>query len=253
MIAAGPDGPTASTRARDASRARVEGPPAVELDGVQVVLGGRAVLDDAALAVVPGERVALVGPSGSGKSTLLRVIAGLVDPDQGRVAIDGRVVAGPSTRPVPPERRHVGLVFQDHALFPHLTVAANVAFGLHRRPRAERTARVAEVQRLVHVEDLAERHPHELSGGEAQRVALARALAPEPAVLLLDEPFASLDPDLRTGLRTEVAGLLAAAGTAAVLVTHDHAEAADFADRVLAQEGGRPVAPTTRATGAPPP
>lgn len=236
------------------------GPPAVVLDDVTVVVGGRVVLDGVDLEVAAREQVALVGPSGSGKSTLLRVVAGLIEPDAGTVHVGGRWMAGVAPdgpgstsrapRPVPPERRGVGMVFQDHALFPHLTVAGNVAFGLAGRPKAQRRTRVDEVLHLVHAESLAERRPHELSGGEAQRVALARALAPEPAVVLLDEPFASLDPDLRHTVRAEVAEVLRQAGTAAVLVTHDHEEAFALGRRVARLDGGRLVAVPAAAPAA---
>src|SRR5262245_17886826 len=149
----------------------------------------------------------VIGPSGCGKSTALRLVAGLERPDAGRILVAGEEVAGPRCF-VNPEKRRVGLVFQDHALFPHLTVARNVQFGLHGLPRAERAERTTEVLDLVRLGHLAGRYPHELSGGEQQRVALARALAPRPAVVLLDEPFSSLDENLRAQVRAEVVGVL---------------------------------------------
>jgi iron(III) transport system ATP-binding protein len=209
----------------------VTGPPAIDAAGVHKAFGATAALRDAALTVEAGQLVALLGPSGSGKTTMLRVIAGLEVPDAGEVSIGGRVVVGPTTW-VEPEQRHVGMVFQDGALFPHLSVAANVAFG---GPRA---GRVEECLELVGLADRARSYPHELSGGERQRVALARALAPDPEVVLLDEPFAALDAALRTSLREEVARILRDAGTSALLVTHDQEEALSLADVVVVMRDG---------------
>jgi iron(III) transport system ATP-binding protein len=185
-------------------------------------------VDALSLRVSEGEILALLGPSGCGKTTTLRLIAGLEHPDEGTIALRGQIVAGPG-RAVPPEERGVGIVFQDYALFPHLTVGDNVAFGL---PRPARRSRVDEVLDLVGLRDLAPRYPHELSGGQQQRVALARALAPAPALLLLDEPFSNLDADLRTQMRDEVERILRASRTTAVFVTHDQEEAFTLADRV---------------------
>ena len=193
---------------------------------------------DLDLDVAPGELVTLIGPSGCGKSTVLRLVAGLERPSAGSVHIDGEEVAGPSGF-VQPERRRVGLVFQDHALFPHLDVERNVAFGLDRLPRAERSARVAEVLAMARLAPLARRYPHELSGGEQQRVALARALAPKPAVVLLDEPFSSLDETLRAQVRADTLRVLRSSGTTAVLVTHDQTEALSVGDRVVVMNRGR--------------
>jgi iron(III) transport system ATP-binding protein len=193
------------------------------------------------LDVRDGEILALLGPSGCGKTTALRLIAGLERPDGGTVEIGGRRVAGDGAW-VPPERRRVGLVFQDWALFPHLDVRANVAFGL---PRGA-TARVEELLEMVHLTGLERRMPHELSGGQQQRVAVARALAPSPDVLLLDEPFSNLDAQLRAEVRAEVSDVLRATGTTAVLVTHDQDEALSFADRVAVMLDGR-----VRQTGTP--
>ncbi len=194
------------------------------------------ILRDVSLEVRAGELLTLVGPSGCGKSTFLRVLAGLLDPTAGSVRIGDRLVAGAGVRPVPPERRRVGLVFQEHALFPHLTVAENVGFGL---PRRERRAEVPALLELIRLGALAGRYPHELSGGEQQRVALARALAPRPDVVLLDEPFAALDPGLRAELREQVVGVLRARAATAVLVTHDRDEALAVGDRVAVLHGGR--------------
>ena len=209
-----------------------EAPPAIEVDGLAKAFGDVAAVDGATLRVDRGALVALLGPSGSGKSTLLRLIAGFERPDAGDVRIGGRAVAGPGTW-VEPEARHVGMVFQHGALFPHLTVAANAAFGAPRRERA------AECLELVGLAGRARAYPHELSGGERQRVALARALAADPEVVLLDEPFAALDAGLRERLREDVAGILRAAGTSALLVTHDQAEALSLADTVAVLRAGR--------------
>ena len=189
-----------------------------------------------------GEILALLGPSGCGKTTTLRLIAGFETPDEGRITIGDRTVSDATPRraaPVPPEERGVGIVFQDYALFPHLTVEDNVAFGLRRLARPARQGRIAEVLRLVDLRALARRYPHELSGGQQQRVALARALAPAPAVLLLDEPFSNLDADLRSQMREEVERVLRATGTTAVFVTHDQEEAFTLADRVGVLRAGR--------------
>lgn len=211
--------------------------PALVLSSVSRSYGDVAAARGLDLVVQPGELVTLIGPSGCGKSTALRLIAGLERPDAGRVEIAGEVVAGPGVFRQP-EKRRVGLVFQDHALFPHLTVAANIGFGLNRLPRAERATRVAEVLDLVRLGHLARRYPHELSGGEQQRVALARALAPRPAVVLLDEPFSSLDESLRGHVRSELVGVLRATGTTAVFVTHDQTEALSIGDRVVVMQAG---------------
>jgi iron(III) transport system ATP-binding protein len=210
--------------------------PVVELEEATKRYGAVTALDGVSLIARRGELLAVVGPSGCGKTTLLQVIAGLADVDAGRVAIDGRVVAGAGAW-VPPEARRVGIVFQEHALFPHLTVADNVGFGLSRG--AGRRSRCAEVLHLVRLGHLADRYPHELSGGEQQRVALARALAPRPTVVLLDEPFSSLDANLRVRLRQETAAVLRASGTTAVFVTHDRQEALSVGDRVAVLHDGR--------------
>lgn len=195
--------------------------------------GGRRVVDDVSLAVRDGEILTLVGPSGCGKSTLARLIAGLERPEAGRVHVGGIDVTG-----VAPERRRIGFVFQEASLFGHLRVAENVAFGLRGMARRAREERTAEMLELVQLPDAARRRPHELSGGEQQRVALARALAPRPRVILLDEPFASLDEVLREDLGRQVADILRAAGTAAILVTHDRREAMSLGDTVAVMRDG---------------
>lgn len=214
--------------------------PMVTVTDVTVRFDDHLVLDRLALDVGPGEVVAVLGPSGSGKSTLLRVIAGLVTPDAGRVMLDGVDVTH-----WPTHRRGVGMVFQDEQLFPHLDVADNIAFGLRRarQPRTEVQRRVAELLNLVGLGGFQTRHIADLSGGEAKRVALARALAPRPRVLLLDEPLTGLDVDLHDRLAVEVAALLRDQGMTAVLVTHDPAEAATVADRVMALRSLQPAQP----------
>ncbi len=206
------------------------------LDGVTVAYGDLVAVDDVSLTVASGETVALVGPSGSGKSTLLRAVAGLEPLVAGDVTAGGRSLVG-----VPIHERDLGLMFQDHALFPHLDVAANVAFGLRMQgwPAARRRQRAGELLDLVGLAGYGGRAVHELSGGEAQRVALARALAPEPALLMLDEPFGSLDRVLREELTVEVKGLLDRLGQTALHVTHDQDEAFAIADRVAVMGDGR--------------
>ncbi len=205
------------------------------LTGIAKRFGPRPVLDGVDLAVDDGATLALLGPSGSGKSTLLRIIAGLERPDAGRVLLDGTDVTGR-----PPHRRGIGVVFQDQALFPHLDVGGNVAFGLRMAGRGarERTARVDEVLALVGLDGEARRDPATLSGGEAQRVALARALAPEPAVLLLDEPLAALDQLIRERLLLELRRLFDDLAVTVVSVTHDPTEAGALGHRIAVLDGG---------------
>lgn len=198
----------------------------------------RPALDDVDLTVAPGEVFGLVGRSGSGKTTLLRLVAGLEAPSSGRVQVAGRVVADPGTW-VPPEERPVGMLFQEGALFPHLDVAGNVEFGIRGLPRGRRRRRRHAVLELVGLEGHADRHPHQLSGGERRRVALARALAPEPELLLLDEPFTGLDEDLTARLREAVSRVLAETGITALLVLHDTDEILPMADRIGALRDGR--------------
>jgi iron(III) transport system ATP-binding protein len=199
--------------------------------------GDTVALESFHLDVHSGHLMTLLGPSGSGKTTALRLIAGFDRPDRGTIEIDGSRVVDRDTY-TPPEKRRVGMVFQDYALFPHLTVARNVAYGVG---KARRRERVAETLRLVGLEGKEDRHPHELSGGEQQRVALARALAPEPGVILLDEPFSNLDASLRARVRSEVADILRKAGTTAVFVTHDQEEALSMSDFVAVMRDGRVV------------
>jgi iron(III) transport system ATP-binding protein len=207
-------------------------PPAISADDVEKAFGSNRAVTGATVRVPSGEVVALVGPSGSGKTTLLRTIAGFEVPDAGTIRIAGRQVAGEGVWEEP-DRRRIGMVFQDGALFPHLTVGENLAFG---RPRPERARECLD---LVGLADRARSYPHELSGGERQRVALARALAVDPDVVLLDEPFAALDEGLRAGLREEVAAVLRTAGASALLVTHNQEEALSLADVVAVLRSGR--------------
>jgi iron(III) transport system ATP-binding protein len=211
-------------------------PPMIRLGGVSKRFGLVCAVDGADLDVGRGEFVALLGPSGCGKTTLLRLIAGFETPDEGVVRLAGRVVAG--TAWTPPEARHVGMVFQDYALFPHLSVARNVGYGLPRRGGGRR---VRETLALVGLEGHEERFPHELSGGQQQRVALARALAPRPKVVLLDEPWSNIDPVLRGSMRDELASILRATGATVLLVTHEQEEAFSLADRVALMRAGRIV------------
>ncbi|CAN5321013.1 ABC transporter ATP-binding protein [soil metagenome] len=192
-------------------------------------------VDGVDLDVRRGEFLSVFGPSGCGKTTLLRLVAGFERPDSGGIEIGGRVVAGPR-RHLPPEQRQIGMVFQESALFPHLDVAGNIGFGL---PRRDRESRIAELVALVGIAGLQRRMPHELSGGQQQRVALARALAPQPALILLDEPFSSLDATLRSQLRVDVREILRSARATTLFVTHDQAEALEISDRVAVMRAGR--------------
>ena len=200
--------------------------------------GGSEVVHEVGFSLPAGEIGCLLGPSGCGKTTLLRAIAGFERPCAGTIRLKGEEVASPR-RMVEPERRRVGMVFQDFALFPHLSIAANIAFGLRRWKRAEREARVAELLELVGLAGRGDGFPHELSGGQQQRVALARAMAPRPDLLLLDEPFSSLDVELREQLAREVRELLKRDGITAILVTHDQLEAFAMADVIGVINGGR--------------
>ena len=209
---------------------------ALRCTGLTKRFAGVTALSGASLEVKAGTLLALLGPSGCGKTTLLRLIAGLDRPHEGAIEVDGRVVESASVH-VAPERRQVGLVFQEYALFPHLSVADNVAFGLPRGPN--RSARVQDMLRQVRLDGVGWRMPHELSGGQQQRVALARALAPHPRLIMLDEPFSNLDPALRGGVRREVRRLLRAANATAIIVTHDQEEALSLADEVAVMMDGR--------------
>ncbi|MCL7417839.1 MAG: ABC transporter ATP-binding protein [Halalkalicoccus sp.] len=221
---------------------RVSGAPeaaALEIDGVTKRFGAECAVNDLSLSVREGELLTLLGPSGCGKTTTLRLIAGLERPDDGEVRVDGeRVAAAEDGTFVPPERRDVGVVFQDFALFPHLSAAENVAFGLEGWDEEAREAHVDELLELVGLTDHADSKPNELSGGQQQRIALARSLAPEPDILLLDEPFSNLDVDLRVEMREEVRRILTEAGVTGISVTHDQEEAMSISDRVAVMHDG---------------
>lgn len=216
--------------------------PALQVDDLHVAFdrNGRRqqVLNGLSFSLERGDIGCLLGASGCGKSTALRAVAGFVAPDHGSIVIAGERVCGEGAWTAP-ERRATGVVFQDYALFPHLDVASNIAFGLRHRAPTDRQSRIAAMLALVGLEGFGKRFPHELSGGQQQRVALARALAPEPSLLLLDEPFSSLDPELRERLALELRAILKAAAITTLLVTHDQYEAFALADMVGVMSGGR--------------
>jgi len=214
--------------------------PHLQLSGVTHRFGSVIALDDLSLCVAHGEFICLVGHSGCGKSTLLRAIAGLETPERGCILIDGCDMSRPESF-VEPEARNIGFMFQDYALFPHLTVENNILFGLKRLARPAAQARCREIVARLGLEHLVPRFPHMLSGGEQQRVALARALAPQPQILLMDEPFSNLDRSLRDGIRAETISLLRELGTTVIMVTHDPEEALSAGDRVVLMRSGEIV------------
>lgn len=203
--------------------------------------GSRVVLDRVSLTVQAGEAVAILGPSGSGKTTLLRLVAGLDRPDEGEVWLDARCVSGPGRIDVPPNGRSLGFVFQDLALWPHMTIGQHLEFVLkaNRLPAAERSVRARDALVRARIEPLGDRYPHQLSGGEQQRAALARAIVTRPRLLLLDEPLSNLDPGLRLELRQELTRIRRELSLTLLHVTHDRDEAADVADRVVVMRSGR--------------
>lgn len=209
----------------------------LQIEEVRVALGGVPVVDGVSMAIEPGEIVAILGPSGAGKTTLLRAITGFQRIDSGRIVLEGRDVASPREC-LAPDKRRVTIVPQEHALFPHLSVAANIGYGV---PKMIRQERVTEMIALTRLSGLENRMPHELSGGQQQRVALARALAPRPALTLLDEPFTGLDAGLRETVRLETSALLRSLQMTAIIVTHDQEEALSIADRVAVLRDGRLV------------
>jgi iron(III) transport system ATP-binding protein len=211
----------------------------LEVQSLTRSFAGRKVVSDVSLQVAAGQVMCLLGPSGCGKSTTLRMIAGVESPEAGRILIDGQPVFGLGIN-LPPEARGVGLMFQDFALFPHLTVAGNVAFGLT-GDKSAKLARVDELLEKVNLSGFGGKHPHELSGGEQQRVALIRALAPRPRVMLMDEPFSGLDNRLRDGIRDATLQVLKAEGAAVLLVTHEPEEAMRMADEIALMRGGKVV------------
>lgn len=218
--------------------AKIAPGPHVELNGLSKRYPDVTALHDLRLTVKRGEFFSMLGPSGCGKTTTLRLVAGLDCLSEGSIVIDGVLVSSP-TYFVPPEKRGVGIVFQDYALFPHMTVYENVAFGLYGSPKATIAKRVGELLSLVGLSSAGPKYPHEMSGGQKQRVALARALAPAPKVMLLDEPFSNLDAELRAALRSETKEILLDSGATVILVTHDQEEAFSLSDRVGLLNGGK--------------
>jgi iron(III) transport system ATP-binding protein len=210
----------------------------LEVENLRHAYGNQDVVRGLSFSLARGAIGCLLGPSGCGKTTVLRCIAGFEGIREGEIRLAGKIVSGRGVM-LPPERRRVGMVFQDYALFPHLPVSGNIAFGLHAAPAEERAARVAELARLVGLSATLDKYPHEISGGQQQRVALARALAPRPELLLLDEPFSNLDVDLRERLSHEVRDIIKASGATAVLVTHDQQEAFAMADEIGILHQGR--------------
>jgi len=215
--------------------------PFLDIRGVSKRHGHRAVVDDVRLQVASGESIVIVGPSGSGKTTLLRMVAGLERPDEGDIWLEGQRVSAPGQIVVPAYERHLGFVFQDLALWPHLTIRQQLEFVVSngRVPPSERRARVRDALTRTRIDRLGARYPHQLSGGEQQRAALARAIVTRPRLLLLDEPLSNLDPDLRTVLRGELGRIRHELGLTVLHVTHDNQEAAELADRVIRIRAGR--------------
>lgn len=209
----------------------------LKVSDLHLQFGSKTVLNRFGFNLKKGEIACLLGASGCGKTTALRAIAGFEQPQSGNISLNSRTLSDGS-RFVPPHQRRIGMVFQDYALFPHLTVAGNIAFGIHQQPTNERKQRVSELLSLIGMEGYGERYPHELSGGQQQRIALARALAPKPDLILLDEPFSNLDADLRARLSKEVRQLLKQENTSAVLVTHDQQEAFSMADKIGIMSAG---------------
>jgi len=214
----------------------------LSLDGVRITYQGaresHTAVDSFSLSLEAGRIGCLLGPSGCGKTTVLRAIAGFEPLRAGAIFLGDKLLSSPTSH-VPPEQRRVGMMFQEYALFPHLSAVQNVGFGLRRLPREARDARAAEMLALVGLQEAGSRFPHELSGGQQQRVALARALAPAPALLLLDEPFSNLDSGTRERLTADVRDILKSAGQTAMLVTHNEAEAHAMADRIGVMHNGR--------------
>jgi iron(III) transport system ATP-binding protein len=210
----------------------------LEVHNMSCGYGDESVVKDVSFALSHGDIGCLLGPSGCGKSTILRALAGFLPLKSGEICLQGSSISLPG-KTLAPEKRRIGMVFQDYALFPHLTIAENVGFGLRSESREEKKQKVGELLQVVHLQDLADNYPHELSGGQQQRVALARALAPEPTLILLDEPFSNLDADLRRRLSLDVREILKTLGISAILVTHDQQEAFAMCDQVAVLQKGR--------------
>lgn len=198
---------------------------------------GDKTIDNFCLEIEQGEIISILGESGSGKSTVLRLLSGLETPSKGTISIGGKTVTDDRTF-ILPEKRGIGMVFQDYALFPHMTVAENIQFGLKGYSRSEKKKRIDEVLELVNMEKFKKRYPHELSGGQQQRIALARALAPEPSLLLLDEPFSNLDADLQIKIREELKQIIKKTGITSIFVTHDREDSRAIADRIITMRDG---------------
>lgn len=198
------------------------------------------VLEELNMEIEKGEVLAILGESGSGKSTILRLLAGLEEPECGIIRANGEILVSDRVF-VEPEKRGMGMVFQDYALFPHMTVEQNVVFGMGKMPRSEKRSRLGELLHMVRMKGYEKRYPHELSGGQQQRVALARAMAPSPRLMLLDEPFSSLDANLQSSIRADVKEILSNSGITSVFVTHDKQDALSIADRVIVVEKGRVI------------
>lgn len=213
--------------------------PRLEIRNLVRRYSEQAVVDGVSLSIAPGQVTCLLGPSGCGKSTTLRMIAGVEQQDSGEIWVDGKLICD-GTMTTPPERRQIGLMFQDFALFPHLTVARNIGFGVS-GSKAEKRERVEELLRKVDLLRLIDKYPHQLSGGEQQRIALARALAPRPRIMLMDEPFSGLDNRLRDGIRDDTLAILKDEGTAVLLVTHEPEEAMRMADQIALMRDGKIV------------
>lgn len=205
--------------------------PILQLDNIHYQLQQNTIISGFSLSLVAGEILCLLGASGCGKTTILKLISGLISPDSGEIKIAGQSVDGSTY--VPTQVRNIGFVFQEHALFPHMTVAQNIAFGLNQLAKSQRTARIQECLKLVDLQDYAERYPHELSGGQQQRAAVARALAPEPRIVLMDEPFSNIDSYLKANIMTELKLIFKTQGITVIFVTHSLAEANIFADKIV--------------------
>ena len=210
----------------------------LEVNNLSCGYNGDSVIKDVSFALSHGDIGCLLGPSGCGKSTILRALAGFLPLNSGEIRLQSQAISLPN-RTLAPEKRRIGMVFQDYALFPHLSIADNVGFGLRNMSREEKRQKVSELLEVVHLQDLADNYPHELSGGQQQRVALARALAPEPTLILLDEPFSNLDADLRRRLSLDVRDILKTLGISAILVTHDQQEAFAMCDQVAVLRDGQ--------------
>lgn len=215
--------------------------PRLDIRNLRRSFDGRAVVDDVSFSLAPGQVTCLLGPSGCGKSTILRMIAGVETPERGEIRADGKCLWDENGHNCPPEQRQIGLMFQDFALFPHLNVAQNVAFGLRALPRREIETRTERLLADVGLAGFSEKYPHQLSGGEQQRVALARALGPKPRIMLMDEPFSGLDNRLRDEIRDDTLDILRAQDTAVLLVTHEPEEALRMADSIALMRAGRVV------------